>query len=226
MATLRKRLTPEGVVQGYFYIKEDIKAISRYAESTNKTVHEAAIKGLAEIKASIPNFEQQIDKVREKLHDEMYAHEGDFMGRISDAQLQEDMDEYEQDIIMLDLLEDDAKGLYELVGDCERRLAGEKVEERPVDENEPKNVAEYIEYTKEAIEIAKRKKSRSYETSMERPRDVIADVGMVSSAVVAASNPVLGSALMVANLIGKQHRQNQADENNQASAPQEMGDDE
>lgn len=226
MATLRKKLTPEGVVQGYFYIKEDIKALSRYAESNNKTVIEEAVKGLAAIKASIPKFEQQIDKMRSKLQDEMFDHEASFEGRISDSVLAEDMDAYEQDIVMMDLLEDDAKGLYDLVADCEKRLAGEKVEEKPADQNEPTNYAEYVEYTKEAIAVAKRKWDYTKPAESGAERDVIGDVGMVSSAVVAATNPILGSALMVANMVGRIHRQNKANQEKGAEAPQEKGFDE
>lgn len=226
MATIRKKLTPESVVQGYFYIKEDIKALSRYAESENKTVIEAAVKGLADIKASIPKFEQQIDKLRSKLQDEMFDHEGVVMGRVSDAQLEEDMDAYEQDIVMMDLLEDDVKGLYVLVADCEKRLAGEKVEEKPAGDNEPTNYAEYVEYTKEAIARAKRKWDHTKPAQVEVERDVIGDVGMLSSAVVAATNPILGSALMVANMVGSRHRQNKAKQEKQAAKPQEMGYDE
>lgn len=209
MAVLKRKLTPDSMVKGYFFIKEDINAISKYAESTNKEVRETAVKGLQDIKASLPKFQKEIEKTRAKVDAELNSYEDTFAGREDDRMFEIAMDAYEQDIVMMDFLEEDVKGLYALVDDCEKLFTGEKTTENKADDNEPKNYEEYVAYTKEAIAIAKQKRDAQPSAHKGISGDTLSNVGMVSSAVVAATNPILGSTLMVANLVAKRNREHQ-----------------
>ena len=209
MAVLKRKLAPDAMVKEYFHIKEDIGAISKYADSNIKEVREVAMKGLADIKASLPKFQKDIEKTRIKVEADLDSYEDALAGRFDERAFQIAVDAYEQDIVMMDFLEEDAKGLYALVEDCEKLIAGEKVAERKTDENEPKNYAEYVAYTKEAIAVAKQKRDAQESLKEGVSGETLSNIGMVSSAVVAASNPVLGSTLMVANLVAKRHRKQQ-----------------
>lgn len=213
MANFKKKLSPQGVVELYFQVKEDVTALGKLVVSESPAVREAASQGIVDVKKDITKLDKAAKKARNQAVAELDSHEDMMYGRMDDDEYQAEFEAYEEDVIMMDFVEEDAKELLEVVDDYSKVLSGELAKARSFKEGQPSNYSEYVDYTKQAIALARGKQNVKQARQSILSDDTLTNAGMVASSVVAATNPTLGIPLMVANMVAGNRRKAKAQEN-------------
>ena len=217
MAIFKKKLLPHEVVDLYFQVKEDVVALGKLVVSESPAVKDAAAQGVVDIKKDITKLDKAAKKARNQAVADLDSHEDMMAGRMDDDEYQAEFEAYEEDIIMMDFVEEDAKELLEVVDDYSKVLSGALEKARSFKDGQPQNYSEYVDYTKQAIALARGKQNAKQARQSILSDDTLTNAGMVASSVVAATNPTLGIPLMVANMVAgkrrKANKENQQDEN-------------
>lgn len=201
MALFKKKLTPIEVAKLYLQTKESVKAFEKLATSENGEVKEVAIQGIEDIRKEIKKLAKEVRRTKKDV----------IANRDSDEDmLLDNFADYEEDLLLMDTLGLDTRELQNILEDYEKVFSGE-IEKARSFQNDKEEENEYV-YSNNAINRARNKEYKEIATySLSERKPILKDsdfhkAGMVASALISISNPILGATLMTTNLVAEQQR--------------------
>lgn len=218
MALFGKKLSSVQAVDNYNKLESEVvelekKIVSAGVGGGNETLEN----DIKEMKASVASFKKDMKKSVKHAEAELDDFEDMSLGRIDDSEFNEIFNSLLEERIIVDTVNDKVESLEIRVENCSRYSKGEPTLPYDKDPNNLHNYEDYARYSNAMLKSAR--KNPTEVTYYESDPDTLGKVGMISSAVVAASNPVLGSTLMVANMVASKIRRDNQDQDKPEKQP-------
>ena len=214
MALFGKKLSSVQAVDNYNKLEAEVVELEKKTASAGVGGdNETLANEIKAMKVAVAAFKKNMKKSVKFAESELDDFEDMSLGRIDDSEFNEIFNGLLEERIIVDTVNDKVESLEIRVENCARYSKGEQTLPYEKDPNNLHSHDDYSRYSKAMLKSVR--KNPTEVTYYESDPDTLGKVGMVSSAIVAASNPVLGSTLMVANMVASNARKNNQNKEHQ-----------